>query len=245
MDRFEAILDESISALQAGVPIEEILAEAPDYAGELRPLLYAAQLVTDPQPQAVPEERKQALRAQYLAEAVELSPVSPTLTEKGQAILNIMRRRFSRRAMLNDLVTVGVTIVLTLVMSFLVLSYAAQDSLPGDMLYTVKRVTESARLALTFEKDSRAALVETFKHTRILEIEELIRQKRAAMVDFNGILETKGENLWVIEGLTVFVPEDIGNLEADLQEGDPVEVIGLLRTNTILLAESIQHVDRP
>ncbi|HMR63688.1 MAG TPA: DUF5667 domain-containing protein [Anaerolineae bacterium] len=245
MDRFEAVLDESISALQAGIPIEEILAEAPDYAGELRPLLYAAQLVTDPQPQAVPEERKQALRAQYLTEAVELSPISPTLTEKGQAILNIMRRRFSRRAMLNDLVTVGVTIVLTLVMSFLVLSYAAQDSLPGDMLYTVKRVTESARLTLTFEKDSRAALVETFNHTRILEIEELIRQKRAAMVDFSGILETKGKNLWVIEGLTVFVPEDIGNLEADLQEGDPVEVIGLLRTNTILLAESIQHVDRP
>lgn len=245
MDRFEAILDESISALQAGVPIEEILAEAPDYAGELRPLLYAARLVTDPQPRAVPEERKQTLRAQYLAHATDLPPAPPTLTEKGQAVLNIIRRRFSRRAMLNDLVTVSITVVLTLVMSFLVLSYASQDSLPGDMLYTVKRVTESARLALALEESSRAELAETFNRTRILEIEELARQKRAAIVDFSGILETKGENLWVIEGLTVFVPEDIGYLEGDPQAGDRVEVIGLLRTNTILLAESIQNVDRP
>ncbi len=46
-DRFETILDESISALQAGVPIEEILAEVPDYALELRPMLYAAMLLAD------------------------------------------------------------------------------------------------------------------------------------------------------------------------------------------------------
>ena len=39
-DRFESILDESISALQAGVPLEEILDEVPEYAAELRPLLY-------------------------------------------------------------------------------------------------------------------------------------------------------------------------------------------------------------
>ncbi len=37
MDSFESILDESISALQAGVPLEEILAEVPEYAEELRP----------------------------------------------------------------------------------------------------------------------------------------------------------------------------------------------------------------
>jgi hypothetical protein len=65
-DQFEALLDESISALQAGVPIEEILAEVPDYATELRPLLYAATVLADPKPDLVPEERKAALRAHYM-----------------------------------------------------------------------------------------------------------------------------------------------------------------------------------
>jgi len=58
MDRFESILDESISALQAGVPIDEILAEVPEYANELRPLLYAATVLADPNLNWSPKSEK-------------------------------------------------------------------------------------------------------------------------------------------------------------------------------------------
>ena len=81
-DRFESILDESISALQAGVPIDDIIAEVPEYATELRPLLYAATLLADPNPDLVAEERKAALRSEYLKEAADLPPVSPTLASR-------------------------------------------------------------------------------------------------------------------------------------------------------------------
>lgn len=241
-DRFESVLDESISALQAGVPIDEILAEAPDYANELRPLLYAAMVVADPNPDFVPEEKRAALRTQYLTQVAELPPVTPTVKEKIEAILRIVRRRLKRRTVLNDLITVSVTIILTLVMSALMLSYAASGSLPGDFLYGVKRISENISLFLTFDEENHAALEESYNQQRIVEIEQLMEQNRAAVVQFRGVVDTKGENLWVIEGMTVFLPDDITIVQGNPQAGDTVEVIGLLRTNNILIADTIEQV---
>jgi hypothetical protein len=242
-DRFESILDESISALQAGVPIEEILAEVPDYSDELRPLLYAATILTDPNPKLVPEERKSALRSEYMKQVAELPAIlTPTFGEKAQAIFSIVRRRLTRQAVLNDLITITITIVLTLLMAALLLNYLAVDTIPGDFLYGVKRISESLQISLAFSDERRAELEDEFNQRRIGEIEQLIEQNRAAVVQFRGILETKRDNLWVIEGYTVFLPTDIDIVGAP-QEGDTVEVIGLLRANNILVADTIRVIE--
>jgi hypothetical protein len=239
-DSFESILDESISALQAGVPIEEILAETPEYAAQLRPLLFAATFLADPNPQLVPEERKSALRTKYMQQVADLPAVAtPTLNEKVQAVSRIIRRRLTRQAVFSDLVTITITVVLTLLMALLLLSYVAQDALPGDFLFGLKRASENVQLALTFDEEGHAALADQFNQRRLAEIEQLIEQGRAALVQYRGILETKGENLWIIEGLTVFLPPDV-TLIGQPQEGDEVEVIGFLRTNNVLVADTIK-----
>ena len=239
-DSFKFILDESISALQAGIPIEEILAETPEYAAELRPLLYAATVLADPNPHLVPEERKSALRAEYMKQVADLPAVTaPTLNEKVQAILRIFKRRLNRKTVLSDLVTVTITVILTLFMAILILIYVARDTLPGDFLYGFKRASENIQLSLTFNEAQRAVLADQFNQRRLAEIEQLIEQNRAAIVQFRGILETKGENLWIIEGRTVFLPTDV-ILVGQPQEGDEVEVIGFLRTNNVLVADTIK-----
>lgn len=241
-DSFESILDESISALQAGVPIEEVLAEVPDYADQLRPLLYAATILADPNPKLVPEERKSALRSEYMRQVAELPAIPfPTLSEKAQAIFSIVRRRLTRKAVLNDLITITITVVLTLLMAALLLNYLAVDTIPGDFLYGVKRISESLQISLTFSEERQAELEDEFNQRRLREIEQLIEQNRAAVVQFRGVLETKGENLWVIEGHTVFLPTDI-DIVGDPQEGDTVEVIGLLRTTNVLVADTIRVI---
>ena len=239
-DRFEAILDECISALQAGVPIDEILAEVPDYADELRPLIYAATVLADPKPELIPEERKSALRDEYMKQVSELPAISlPTFGEKAQAVFRIFRRRLTREAVLNDLFTIIVTIVLTLLMVTLVLNYLAVETLPGDFLYGVKRSSENVQLLLTFNQKRQAELEDEFNQRRLQEIEKLLEQNRAAVVQFKGILETKGENLWVIEGHTVLLPTDI-QIEKDIREGDTIEIVGFLRTNGVLVADIIK-----
>jgi len=240
-DRFESILDESISALQAGVPIEEILAEVPEYAAELRPLLFAAMLLADPNPKLIPEERKAVLHAEYMAQVAELPPVAPTFGDKLQAVFRIAQRRTTRKAVVKDLVTVTITVILTLLMVILVLGYMAQNSLPGDFLYGIKRSTENTQLFFTFDDGRKAELQANFNQRRLSEIEQLLGQNRVAVVEFRGTIETQAEQLWIIEGFTVLIPDD-AVIEGSPQEGDTVDVMGILRTNNVLVADTIQRV---
>lgn len=242
-DSFESILDESISALQAGVPVEDILAEVPTYAAQLRPLLYAAALLADPNPTLVAEEKKAMLRAEYIKQVAELPAITtPPLKQKLRAVLAIIKRRTTRRAVLSDLTAVAITLVLTLVMAALVLNYLALDALPSDFMYSVKRISETLQLTFTFSEDRRLELGEEFNQRRLDEMRQLVERKQTAIVGFNGVLETKGENLWVVEGYLILLPQDT-KIIGDPQEGDSVKVTGLLRPNNAVVADMIELVE--
>ena len=57
---------------------------------------------------------------------------------------------------------------------------ASRDALPGDTLYPVKRVAESAGLVLTFDESSRALRHLEIAATRLAEVEQLARSSQAA-----------------------------------------------------------------
>jgi hypothetical protein len=243
-DRFESILDECISALQAGVPLEDVLAEVPEYSTELRPLLYAAMVLTEPKPDLVPAEKKAALRAEYMRHVAELPAITPSpFREKVRATTRVIKRRTTSSAVLKDLITIAITIVLTLTIVALALGFLSANTIPGDFLYGTKRMYENVRLSLTFSPEQRTALAEEFNQRRLSEIEALIEQNRAAVIQFKGRLETKGDNLWIVENHTVFLPNDI-RIEGDIEEGDTIEITGLLRSNNVLVADTITLVGR-
>ncbi len=238
-DSFESILDECISAMQAGVPLDEILTEVPEYADELRPLLFASMLLTDPDPSLAPVQQKEDLRAEYIKQVTELPALPhPGLGARTSTFFRVIRRRLTREAILNDLVTVAITIILTLAMIFILLNVLAVDALPGDTLYPVKRSGETIRLTFTFDPEQADTLSNQFSQERLDEVEQLMAQNRVAVVDFQGILETKGETVWVVEGHPILIPDDL-TAPASAQEGDTIAVIGLLRANGVLVADSI------
>jgi hypothetical protein len=57
---------------------------------------------------------------------------------------------------------------------------ASSNALPGDTLYPVKRVAESAGLALTFDEGSRARRHLEIAATRLSEVEQLARDTQSA-----------------------------------------------------------------
>ena len=57
-------------------------------------------------------------------------------------------------------------------------AYASQSALPGDALYSVKGLTEDARLALTSDKAGDALLYNEFVQQRVSEIDTLASQGR-------------------------------------------------------------------
>jgi len=238
-DRFEAILDESISALQAGVPINEILAEVPEYAAELRPLLYAATLLADPNPKLVPAEKKALLHQEYMQQVAELPAItSSPFSQKAQAIFRIVRRRSTRKAILNDLLTITITLLLTLIVGAFTLNYLALNTIPGDPLYGTKRISERIQLTLAFDPNRQTELENRFNQRRLVELEALLQQNRSGPVEFKGMVETTGENLWIIEGFTILLSEET-SINGEIQEGDTVEVIGQIQTNRVLVADTI------
>jgi hypothetical protein len=139
---------------------------------------------------------------------------------------------------ISDLITITITAILTLLMATLLLTYVARNSIPGDFLYGIKGLSENVQLALTLDTKGKTELETEFNQRRIWEMEQLIQQNRAAVVHFWGNLEVKGENIWIIEGYTIQLAEDTA-IPGTPQENDLVEVIGLLRTNGTLVADTI------
>ncbi len=56
---------------------------------------------------------------------------------------------------------------------------------------------------------------------------------------FSGTLESKSANLWVVEGHTIFLPADV-IVAGQPPEGDQVEEVGLLRSNRVIVADTIK-----
>jgi len=61
--------------------------------------------------------------------------------------------------------------------------FASRDALPGDTLYGVKRVAESAGTALTFDDAARAARHLELASTRLNEVEQLVDDKGTEQAD--------------------------------------------------------------
>jgi hypothetical protein len=61
--------------------------------------------------------------------------------------------------------------------------FASRDALPGDTLYGVKRVAESAGTALTFDDAARASRHLALASTRLKEVERLVDEKRDVQAD--------------------------------------------------------------
>lgn len=243
-DEFESILDESVSAVQAGIPMDEVLAEVPEYAAELRPLLYAARMLTDPNPGLAPDAAKAALREKYIAQVTDLPAVPHLpLIPRVQTTWRIIRRRLTLKVIVTDVIAVLLTMLLTALMLAFSVAYWASDTIPSDWLYGVKRISESVQLTLTFSQAQRDTLAETFNQRRLDEIQRLMAANQAAVVTFEGTLETRNQNLWVVAGLTVFIPAH-ATIANNPQPGDTIEFTGILRANQVLEADSVRVLER-
>ncbi len=108
------------------------------------------------------DQFRNELRGRLMSEAaVVLVPRSP---------------RFSLPALLRPALAGAVIVVLVIAGA----TSAAASSLPGDPLYAVKRASEDARLAVTFDQVSRLLLLSELADRRLDELAEVAQQRPAA-----------------------------------------------------------------
>ncbi len=221
-------LDDCIHRLARGQRVEDCLGIYPDYADELAPMLEAGQLVQRAQSPQSEVESAQARVFQHFDQAL-LEPI----------IIRPTRRRFPLQSVAGWVATF--LIVLSLMTGGTVA--LAQNSLPGDVLYPVKLLSEDIRLSLSGQD---ALLKEKFIQERLKEISRLLEIGRAVEVMFIGTVEGIIDNQALVDGFVVDLNEAIVD-PIDLQIGNRVSVRGRTTENGQLIADSILPVidERP
>ncbi len=158
---FQTILNECLKELEAGQPLEAVLARYPEQADELRPLLLTAENLKA-MPIARPRSHvQQAGWQRFLGEAIAL------------------RRARERRPAFSLWRPLAAAASFVLVLFFLAggaTVYAASRSLPDSPLYPLKLATEEARLWFVFDEDDRAGILLDQSETRMTEIRKLVQQ---------------------------------------------------------------------
>ena len=216
----EQLLAEALDLMESGLSVEEIVSRYPAQAAELRPFLLTAAALSSlaTQPTVSAESRsKQAL----LAAAVE---------RPARAAARDAAGRRPRR-----LLAPALAVLVVIFLGGAGLAGASGSAVPGDALYSAKRLIEETRLNLTTNPERAAALREQFRQERLEEIEQLLATGRSAEVSLVGEVESLAP--MIVAGIPITLSADTV-MEGTPNVGDEVRVDG--RTdNGAVLAERI------
>jgi len=237
---FERRLAETLAGLDQGKEIDALLGEHPEEADELAPLLEVAAYTREtldffepPSTAGLAAGRRRMLEAAARKRAeTRRSRWESALAALGQWV-RTPARGLAMAALLLALLVVagGATVV------------AAADSLPGDPLYGVKRTTEQVRLALTTDPAARAALHVQFNQERQSEARAVAAMSRRAHLRFEGVLERRMGNTWIVDGIELIV--DPAGVEGEPAMGSTVVVDVVSPGDGTLHAEHAAMHDGP
>jgi len=214
--------DHCVTRLANGASIDDCVQLFPQHQDELRVMLEATRIPKKAQI-SYDEVRYSQGRVQIQFEKALL-----------QSTQSLPRRQFPLQHVasiillmlfIGSLLTTGIIVV-------------AQDSLPGDTLYPVKRLSEQVQLSIAQDKDTLQA---TFNQRRIDETKQVIQLKREVDVRFVGVIDRISEPDIYISDLTIEVSEAIQTI--GLVEGMRVDISAKTRLDQTLLAFNVRILD--
>lgn len=218
-------LEVCLQNVKAGANLEQALASYPRWADELRPLVesaIAAQKHTPPQPAA--ENAQAHSRAGFLQVSQRMLPQHERrwMGELGRFLLGIFVV-----AALAGLLIGGIV-------------WVSSSALPGDLLYPIKRYSESIQLKFISNPAQHLALELAFDGERVEEIQALTRNSRPARdISFTGYLSQPGFTEWLVGDIQVTIPAN-AQLVGELHIGYFVNVQGDLLADGTVHARRLQ-----
>ncbi len=223
--------------LAAGISLEDVLADAGDDAEWLRPLLETAVEVSSlRRAMPIPAPDASLQRMLSYAEAVKPGLTSPPRLQPHwlRTLVNFYGRNYRLAAGL-------VTAVMLVILIGSTLTVVAQNSLPGQPLYGLKRISEMLRLNLSQDEDHLQSLVETFNQRRQEEIRLLLEQGKPADVTFSGRIEALTASSVTIDGLVAQIrPETVIDSQIGINarvrfEGKTDPPVGLIAHSIVVI----------
>lgn len=217
-----SILEICLARLNAGENLETVLADYPQQAAEMRPLLIAALKASrSGVPLRVPASAQIDSRTRFLAEA--------------------QRRQTKPKGFLPrfNFAYAAIAIIIIIFAGIYGTGLASAETVPGETLYPVKRVVEQAQLALTTDQITRLDLEEEFDRRRVAEVEELKQEGRTESVTVAGPLEELADLSWSVGGVKLNLTPDQLALARTLL-GSYIEVKGKIRGEEGIEVENLE-----
>jgi hypothetical protein len=226
MSNINEALEDCLNEIDHGTDIEKTLTYYPEYAAELRPLLYASiefRQMSVGMPSITALRRN---RARLLARAAKMH-------EEGASKPFGWYWRWRRTI-------TAVTLSALIFASGTNLVLASSNTVPGDGLYSVKRSWENVVVVFTFNPQAKTNIQIQYEKERLDELNELFKQSRAATIDFSGrVLKQNGDGWRVANVLVIVSTETILPIQP-VQIGAGVRVLGLTRGDGIVIANQIE-----
>ena len=209
-----SLLEEGLTKLQAGASLDEVLADYPKNAMELRPLLETAAGMCNNQSRLfAPVEAQAQSRRQFLSQAAS------RVEHPG-----IFHSQHLRLAM-------TLVIIVALVFGIFSTGLVSASALPGDTLYFVKLAIEQVQLNMAVGPSERLKLQDNFNNIRTQELNQLKDTNRQVTVTFSGI-PAKMNGDWMLAGEKLDMTQQDAEQLSTL-EGYVVQVTGETRGNSV------------
>lgn len=221
-DSLVDIFDTCVERLAQGDTITECVQSYPDYADELRVMLEATQI---PRRAFAPNDEVRLSQGR-VAIRFEQALREPNIIQRPFPIQRVASFLLLL-LFIGSLLTTGAVAV-------------AQDSLPGDALYPLKRLTEGVQLAIADDKEQ---LEMQFAERRIQETKRVLELQREVNVQFVGIIEKLDNTSMRVADLDIVFMDALPSIT--LMEGMRVQVFARTQRNQVLLAQDILILDLP
>ena len=210
----ENLFEECMQRLTAGADLEDVLADFPAQADDLRPMLetalglqqYASEIT-------VPQSAQMRSRAKFLTSAAAIDPATP---KRG-----LRFNPFHMRLAASTAILVGIFAAILLLGTGL----ASANSLPGDMFYPVKIMVEQMQINMVQDSPARIEMEEGYDDRRQQEVVKLTKLQRREQVTFSGFLQDEGDGKWSVGSIPLVFPAG-GADPADFEDAY-VEIVGM------------------
>ena len=226
----DTILALALDRVSAGESLGSILSSAGADAEWLEPLLVAAITIRRMRG-AVPVPSGEASLAGFLARARRVAPKSVaksvlrpwwTRLSDGLRLPAGFAPRLASVAMSILLVAFALISGLTLFLGS-PSAVAAQNVLPGQIVYPLKRLGEDILLSLPQSSQSRSAKVAEYEERRQREVRALLDRRLEARVTFRGVVEALSGEGAVVNGIALNITDE-ARVEGRLAVGAWVRV---------------------
>lgn len=205
----EGVLQECLDLMERGESIEQIIARYPEMAAGLRPFLETAVQLAGlaPQPSLAAKQKSQKAFLTH-AQSLKVTPVQPS-------------RWYRLRQVLLPLASLALVLILFTITAVSV----SASAIPGDALYSVKRLVETVRLNQANDPETAVALMEANRQERVREVQTLLRTGRSADVEFKGTIEAMQTTQWTVATINVTL-DDQTFIDGKPQLGELARVNG-------------------